>query len=395
MSQSPNILLRLHYYEKDSPKRSFYSSQKTNGDYLCYMDNGHRSGKYQDYMDYQGNREKSSGVFDEYGLMDEKRKSKFRKSIQSTDSIIWDIIVSTEENFGKEKLRTWQSAKDVIKAELPKFLKDNNMPYSNIAWCGALHENTDNRHIHLLMHEKEMVCFDPDTKKKRFHQGILSKLSMEDFKVRIEQRLLGHEHSLHQYRDELLRLEEEKLKNVDSKAVYSKDLKAMLLELYRKAPKGEYGYESKKADEIRPMVDQITTYMLTNDDSSMAIFMDLLRKLKKRDEETKEICLRNKIDPTPHLIASSFKKDLYRRCGNKILKHIRTSQSLENKFMKGDVNQKKRWNEKARRKYLFSKALKLDSEISTERMAVFDEFQRLLKKAEYDRLVEEGVIEAE
>ena len=394
MSASPNVLLRVHYYGKDSPKRGFYSSSKTNGDYLGYMDKGHRSGEFSDYMDYQGNREKSFGVFDEFGLMDEERKSSFRQSLQGTDSIIWDIIVSTEERFGKERLKSWRSAKDLLKAELPKFLKDNNMSYSNVSWCAALHENTDNRHVHLLLHEKEMQCYDPDTKRKRFHRGVLSKLSMEDFKIRIEQRLLGHEHSLHLYRDELLKMEEEKLKGVDSKAVYSKDLKSMLLELYRKTPKGEYGYESKKADEIRPLVDQITTYMLTGDDSSMRMFMDLLRKLKQRDEETKAMCLRGKIDPSPHLIASSFKSDLYRRCGNKILKYIRTAQGLECRSEKGDKAKKGRWDEKARRGFLFSKALRLDAEVSNERIEVFDEFQRLLKKAEYERLVEEGVIEA-
>ncbi len=368
---------------------------RTNGDYLGYMDNGQKCGKYQDYMDYQGNREKSSGVFDEYGLMDEGRKSEFRRNLQKTDSIIWDIVISTEEKFGKERLRTWQSAKDALNAELPKFLKDNNMSINNIGWCGALHENTDNRHIHLLLYEKRMQCYDPDTQKKKYHRGMLNKLSMEAFKVRFEQRLSSPEHSLHQYRDELLRREEEKLKGIDEKAVYSKDLKEMLLELYRKAPKGEYGYENQKADEIRPMVDQIITYMLTADDSSMQVFMDLLRRLKKKDQETKEICKRNKIDPSSHLIAKSFKDDLYRRCGNKILRYIRTAQLMENKFMKGDFSQKERWNEKARRKYLFSKAMRLNIDISHERIALFDEFEMLLKKAEYQRLIEEGVIEAE
>ncbi len=394
MSGSPNVLLRIHYYEKGSDKRDFYSSQKTNNDYLGYMDKGHRSGQYADYMDYQGNREKSSGVFDENGLMDERRKAEFRKGLQATDSSIWDVIISTEERFGKERLRSWQAAKDMLKAELPKFLKDNRMSYRNVAWCAALHENTDNRHIHLLLHEKQMEIYDPDTKRKRFHRGTLSKLSMEDFRIRIEQRLMGHEHSLHLYRDELLKREEEKLKGLDPKAVYSKDLKAMLLELYRKAPKGNYGYGSEKANEIRPLIDQITTYMLTGDDASMRLFMDLLRKLKQKDEETKAICLRGKIDPSPHLIASSFKKDLYRRCGNKILKHIRTAQSLESGYKKGDDTQKERWNEKTRRKFLFDKALRLDAEVSNERIEVFDEFQRLLRKAEHDRLVEEGVIEA-
>lgn len=394
MSTSPNILLRVHYYEPKSEKRGFYASERTNSDYLGYMDKGHRSGKYSDYMDYQGNREKSSGVFDGNGLMDEKKKSEFRKELKETLSVIWDMIVSTEEEYGKEKLSSWKSAMELIKAELPKFLEDNHMSIDNVGWCGALHENTDNRHIHLLLFEKKVECFDPDTKKKRFHQGTLNKLSMEDFKIRMEQRLDGHEHSFHRYRDKLLAMEKERLEEVDDKAVYSKDLKSMLLELYRKAPKGPYGYRSKKADPIRPLVDSITTYMLTGDESSLLLFMELLGKLKKRDEEVKRICQRDKIDPSPHLLAEKFKEDLYRRCGNEILGYIRKADTMESKIGNGDATRKRRWDEKRRRGYLFSKAMKLDGLVSQERISVFDEYRRALQNAEYQRLKEEGVIEA-
>ena len=394
MSPSPNILLRIHYYEPDSEKRGFYASERTNSDYLGYMDKGYRSGKYSDYMDYQGNREKSSGVFDGNGLMDEKKKSEFRKELKETLSVIWDMIVSTEEEYGKEKLSSWKSAMELIKAELPKFLEDNHMSIDNVGWCGALHENTDNRHIHLLLFEKKMECFNPDTKKMRFHQGTLNKLSMEDFKIRIEQRLDGHEHSFHRYRDKLLAMEKERLEEVDDKAVYSKDLKSMLLELYRKAPKGNYGYRSKKADSIRPLVDSITTYMLTGDESSLLLFMELLGKLKKRDEEVKRICQRDKIDPSPHLLAEKFKDDFYRRCGNEIIGYIRKADCMESKIGNDDATRKRRWDEKRRRGYLFSKAMKLDGLVSQERISVFDEYQRALQNAEYQRLKEEGVIEA-
>lgn len=395
MSSSPNILLRVHYYEPGSEKRGFYASERTNCDYLGYMDKGHRSGKYSDYMDYQGNREKSSGVFDSNGLMDEKTKAMFRKELKETLSVIWDMIVSTEESYGEEKLSSWKQARDVIKAELPKFLEDNHMSINNVGWCGALHENTDNRHIHLLLYENRMECFDPDTKKMRFHQGILSKLSMEDFKIRIEERLSGKEHTFNQYRDKLLALEKEKLQEVDERALYSKDLKSMLLELYRKAPKGKYGYNSHKADPIRPLVDSITTFMLTGDETSLFLFMELLRKLKKRDEEVKRICERDKVDPAPHLLAEKFKDDLYRRCGNEILGYIRKASFMESEGNNGDITRKRRWDEKRRRGYLFSKAMKLDGLVSQERISVFDEYQRALKKAEYQRLQEEGVIQAQ
>jgi hypothetical protein len=57
--------------------------------------------------------------------------------------------------------------------------------------------------------------------------------------------------------------------------------------------------------------------------------------------------------------------------------------------------EKMRWDEKMRRGWLYSRAARLNQEVDDERVDVFAEFECLLAKAEHDRLVEEGVIEAE
>jgi hypothetical protein len=392
---TPNVLARFYFYGLGSEKRHFYGSEDSSGDYLKYVDTCSVKGKYMDYLDYSGSKEKSSGAFSRNGLLTKKEKSELRKQLRTTKSVIWDVVISFEENYGKEKMKTWRNALDVIKNEMPKLLKDNNLSYDNVVWYAGLHENTDNRHIHLSFFEKEPLHYVLDTKEKQFANGFLNKLSFEDFKVRIERRMNGHEYSLHQYRDKLIDIEETKLEKPDMTAIYDKDLKAMLLELYRKIPKGKYGYESKEMDECRPLINQITSYMMTSDDVSMSAFMELTRRLKRRDEETKEICLRSKIDPSSHLVSDAFISDLYRRCGNKILAYVRKAKGLKSEFWKGESeSQRARWDEKVRRSWLFSRTLRLNDEVNNERLDAFEEFERLLEKAEYDRLVEEGVIEA-
>ncbi len=44
MSESPNILLLVHYYEPKSEKRGFYASEHTNSHNLGYMDKGTEAG---------------------------------------------------------------------------------------------------------------------------------------------------------------------------------------------------------------------------------------------------------------------------------------------------------------------------------------------------------------
>ncbi len=50
---------------------------------------------------------------------------------------------------------------------------------------------------------------------------------------------------------------------------------------------------------------------------------------------------------------------------------------------------------KAERKKLLKRTLQLKRQCDYEATEVFDEYRRLLEKAEYDRLIEEGVIKLE
>lgn len=393
---APNVLVRIHFYGKGDPKRGFYSSQDSSGDYLKYVDTGSRSGKYRDYVDYAGNREKSSGAFSKGGLLTSSEKKEIREKLRRTDSVVWDSLISFEEKYGKEKMTSWRSAKGLIEKEFPLFLKDNGMDYDNVEWFAALHENTDNRHIHLSFFEDEPKTWDSKKREYRYHKGTLSKDSIDSFKERIEKRMNGHEYGLHQFRDRILEREDSRLIKPDLNAIYESDLKEMLLGLYRILPDGKWGYESHEMDDLRPRIDEITNYMLTSDDQAMEAYLTLIRRLKKRDEETEEICLSQGIDPEGKLISEAFQKDLYRRCGNKILAYLRNAKGRKAEFIKGSgKNQQERWNEKARKDWLFHRTARLNAEVEQEREGVYEAFQRLLAKAEHDRLVEEGVIEAE
>jgi hypothetical protein len=388
--KTPNVLARFHFYAPSDRKRAFYAS-KESGDYLRYVDTGSVKGKYLDYMDYSGTREKSSGAFSRNGLMTAEEKAETRKKLRSTESVVWDVVISFEEDYGKKKMQSWRNAFDLVTNEFPKFLRDNHMPYDNVEWFAGLHENTDNRHIHLSFFEKEPVLKDPDTGKTHFHTGYLSKLSLESFKVRIEERLNGKEYALHSHRDRILEQEEKKLSDLDQGIEKDQTTKEMLLDLYRSMPKGNYGYSNHKADEIRPKIDRLTSYLISTDQEALTEFIALTRKLNEKDEEILGICARDKIDPEPYLLTDRFRKDLYRRCGDRILAYLRESSAQSIHSMRGgNEEQKKRWAEKAKRSWLFSKTARLNEEVGSERRCVFDEFEQALKKAEWSRLIESG-----
>lgn len=130
---APNVLVRFHYYPIDDKKRRFYGSQDTlGGNCLNYIDTGVRVGKYSDYLDYASNREKTIGTFGPNGLPTKENKQTIRRELSKTTSNIWDMLISFEENFGKEKIKNWHNAMDLINSEFPKLLKDNNMLIDNV-----------------------------------------------------------------------------------------------------------------------------------------------------------------------------------------------------------------------------------------------------------------------
>ena len=166
----PNVLIRLKYYKPedaelspDNPinqrkikNRNYYSSKQSNGeDYMKYMDKGAKAGEVYDYMSYAGNEEKSSGVFGKDGLLTEEQKKEIRKSLRITKSVIWDMIISFTEEYGNERIKSYEDALEVVRKNLPKFFKNNGMQDENVVWFAGMHENTDNKHIHVCFFEKE------------------------------------------------------------------------------------------------------------------------------------------------------------------------------------------------------------------------------------------------
>lgn len=87
--------------------------------------------------------------------------------LRNTGSCIWDCVISTEEFFGKEKL--------------------NDIKEDNVTWFAGLHENTDNRHIHLCFFQNRQQKWEQKEGKKRhsgthWHKPKLLQPSFEQFR---------------------------------------------------------------------------------------------------------------------------------------------------------------------------------------------------------------------
>ena len=381
---TPNVNLMGSFYTPSSRKWSFYSSADCNNDYLKYADKGGKAGECLDYLGYAGNPEKSSGAFSSDGLLTPREKSDIRKELRSTESCVWDYVVSFEEGYGKEKIRSWRDAQALIAKELPRFLKANGMDVSKVRWFAGLHENTGNRHIHLCFYEREPERIVAHQTGRRWHRGKMSQSSIESLKVRIEQTLSSGEFALGSERRALMDGLDDSL---DERVERDRKAKKALLNLYRVLPPGDFGYASKEADPIRQDIDAVTAAVIQSEPALSESFDRFLTTIRKKDEETKAICERDKIDPQRYLVAERMVSDFYRRAGNRVLAYVRKPKGWERK----PTMTKSEWayarhREKAGMYSLVNNVLNLVLSLAREEReewAALEEFER--KSREFER----------
>ena len=407
---SPNVLVRIKYYKpvsdsadksnklvaKSIKSRNFYTSNTNNNhDYLDYVTNGALAGETYDYIEYAGNKEKSEGVFGKNGLLTDLDKKNLRKELRNTKSVVWDGLISFTEEYGKERLLSYKDAEAIVKKYLPKLLKDNHMDYENVNWFAGLHMNTDNRHIHLSFWEKEPTHFRQRHSELCYHSGPLTKGSINRMKIQMEEELNGNDYHFDSYRRNITELAGKQLR-LNKNDSNDLKLKRKLIELSRKLPAGRIAYNSLNMVELVPLVDDITNLIIDSNPVLANEFKKLRDDLALKDKEITNICKSQNVEPDDYLLRNKFLSNLYKRVGNKVIKYAKDydyKMQLENK---SEAAQRvERAKGKAERKKLLKRTLQLKRQCDYEATEVFDEYRRLLEKAEYDRLVEEGVIKLE
>jgi len=98
--------------------------------------------------------EKSSGVFNEKGVLSNEQKKQLEETLKSTQSNIWHGFVS----FDPETTPIMNSQKaciDFVRANMGAYLKQTHLKPENVELFCSLHSDTDNAHIHFCFFEKQ------------------------------------------------------------------------------------------------------------------------------------------------------------------------------------------------------------------------------------------------
>lgn len=377
---------------KYSEKRAFYSCNKLDIDYLKYVEKGSKEPVpyVKDYVGYSDDEDKSKGIFDKNGLMNRKEKAELRKQLRSTESIIWHGIISFDEVFGKRYMANYDEAYRLMKTEFPRFLKSAGFDPDKIEWFAGLHENTRYRHIHYSFFEKEPSRFTAHRKGFNFvKKGQINQFAIEQFKIRVEQRLTDLSSEIKIARKELLDITKNLLFSPQSKIRYRQDMQERLDRLMTELPPdGKLGYDSENMKHMKPQVNKIIDALIKTNKPAYNAFIDFSRQVNRKDAETLTMLKASKIKESEwykYLTADKTLKDLYCRLGNQIITKVRSIKKSE-KLTKNRLA-----NKRIRRRTLASLvvySMELNTDFQRDAMEAFEEFLHKLDEEKEKTLTE-------
>ena len=316
-----NIVLLCKYYkpkdkykssqEKEIAKREFLSCTASYN-YVSYVDTGSIDNTPTDYTKYVGNNEKSCGAFGKDGLLTDEQKRELREKLRNTQSCIWDIVISFREEFGEMYCRDYEQAYNFIKKELPKFFTRAGLDKDNMIWYAGLHENTENKHIHISFFEKEPK-FYKNNNELVFHSGKIPKNVLIKSKAIFEKALTNKSAEIIKIRKDL----NEKYNMFLDPISLKKGIKKQMLKLYDMMPKsGRVSYDSENMENVKSYVDDITRNLIKSDKKLEKKFYDFLFELYKLEKWQKENYRHIPDDYNVQI----YREDIMRRLGNKTIK---------------------------------------------------------------------------
>lgn len=382
-----NIIFKCFYYkpkEKYNPttqadkikKREFLSCTSSYN-YVSYVDTGAENKLPKDFTEYVGNHEKSYGAFNQDGLLTDKQQKELKQMLRITQSCIWDCIISFKEDFGDKYCRDYEQAYNFLKSELPKFFTRAGLDKNNIIWYAGLHENTDNKHIHISFFEKEPQYFK-NGGKLSYHNGTIAKDVLIDSKRIFEQKLTNATAEIVRARKDL----NDEFNRLLTPSQLTKKLDKMLTNLYSQMPNaGRISYDSENMFYLKKDIDNITRFALLHNEQTKKSYMtfeDEIYKLKKWQEER------------DYKTTESYKQDLFRRLGNKVIQTSMQIGKLKDKSKAQEIyNSKQRYYEKKRKAKLLDNILDLMEQSAIIAQEQIDDFKRYFDNLEYMRKQDE------
>ncbi|MDE6059369.1 MAG: relaxase MobL [Clostridia bacterium] len=277
-------------------RRQFYNLT-ADYNFFSYALNGSKVVKNATAEDYFTRSNTNAGLFNLEGAMTSEQVEELRAKLKETESTIWHGFISFDEETSKG-FDTQENAIKFLRQTFPSFLARTHLDPKNIELYAALHDDTDNRHIHFAFFEKEPKRRNKNGVLGYTWRGNIDSRAIDNYLVSANMHLDEHADEYYSARDRALgRLKELRgeIKEKGAKGTPRTVVKA-LRELAEKLPKeGRLQYNAENMKDLRPIIDRVGALLIASDPESDEAYKAMMQQFARIEGEVKKLALENKL----------------------------------------------------------------------------------------------------
>lgn len=285
-------------------------------------------------LGYVSDRPGSTGSFNNNGDLTKEDLKNITAELSMTQSIIWSGVISFTPEFASSFCDSKKKAKELMVNTVEKMFDKSGLKSENVNWFAAYHTNTEHPHIHLLFWEKEPLKIS-STGVAKFSGFKLKKEGMASYPADINYYYQKANFNYFNLRDEIK--DAIKLKMKDSPFTFIMNQ----LDTNIKSSTSQY---ARLTLNERQCISLAFQSLINCDQKIKEKYDSYISALNKTQKELiylrQELNPHNKINIPQNILnfASNRISELYNRCGNEILKTLKTyrenkKEITKNKFI--------------------------------------------------------------
>lgn len=335
-------------------ERAFYNLSG-DGDYYDYMT---RDGKCATKFTMFEYLQKSTGVFNQNGIIPEEELKEMKKRAKENKGNLWHGFISFNEQ-DSPKIDTPEKCIDLVKKTFPMFFSEGRFNPKNMDLICSLHlDKPHHLHIHFEFWEKEPKIQDKKTKEMTYRRkGRVCNEAIDNMFVRLALFADKDKDKLYQARKESIKLLRDMV-NIKRAMYAGENIREEILSLAKDLPKsGRLSYGSKDMQPYIGRVDKIVQMLLDYDGTARKADYKFYEELEEKKRvianacgkdyslivgqipEDKAMCelpkYHHKINESHIKIAEKIEEDYKRRQGNLVISLC--------KFINIELYERRKW----------------------------------------------------
>lgn len=215
----------------------------------------------------------SLGAFNLNGSITERELKEWIDGARKTPGIIWHGVLSLPT--WQSKLVGYEDMERLVSQTFGSFLRNAGFDPNNVALLAAMHENTENKHVHFTFYERAPKYRNKNGALHYREKGKISKQAIAEYRMSATAYLDEHKHDLSKYRDAVVQA----LRGVPT----DKDLFIALNALADKLPQhGRLQYNSENIEPYRKDIDNVVQMLLRKSPDGMDAHKKTLSEIARR-----------------------------------------------------------------------------------------------------------------